>query len=371
MTTTRDAQPDRGNNIAKHWLDELMGDYDITIPSDAYDELIEALSAPTRSGEAAGEPVAWRIKIGGSDIWGYADNEWQADFYGKQSGLKYEKQPVYTHPAAATTPAAAVGVPDGWEDFIRDCAANRDDVHIASVRSERAIALLAASPAPPAATPNAHVSICAQPPAGWYCTRPNGHSGPCAARLSSQQDLLDRVQRIKRLSLDCKPIEVVDALHSITRECIDLQRALAAATAPQGGAAPTIAYGCWDGNVVHFVDLDRTECVEESRRDGSLVIELIRRPQCLSASARSQVANPEKSSDMPLANPRTFWVVEKITNGLGGNYWDGGSSRSFTTDIEAAIQFCRKQDGLWVARNWHWSDIKLTEHMMIGRVQQP
>lgn len=46
--------------------------------------------------------------------------------------------------------AARVAVPDGWREFIADCAANRNDVHVTHARCERAIALLAASPTPAA-----------------------------------------------------------------------------------------------------------------------------------------------------------------------------------------------------------------------------
>jgi hypothetical protein len=47
------------------------------------------------------EPVAWMIRIGDSNVWSYTQLESDADFYGKQSGLKYEKRPLYTAPAAA------------------------------------------------------------------------------------------------------------------------------------------------------------------------------------------------------------------------------------------------------------------------------
>jgi hypothetical protein len=45
--------------------------------------------------------VAWMVRIGDSDVWSYTQLESDADFYGKQSGLKYEKRPLYTAPAAA------------------------------------------------------------------------------------------------------------------------------------------------------------------------------------------------------------------------------------------------------------------------------
>jgi hypothetical protein len=45
---------------------------------------------------AAARPNGWLIRIGDSDMWPYCDNEEDADFYGKQSGLKYEKLALYT-----------------------------------------------------------------------------------------------------------------------------------------------------------------------------------------------------------------------------------------------------------------------------------
>ena len=48
------------------------------------------------------EAVAWRIRIGSSDTWGYCGSETDADFYGKASGLTYIKEPLYAHaPAVA------------------------------------------------------------------------------------------------------------------------------------------------------------------------------------------------------------------------------------------------------------------------------
>jgi hypothetical protein len=44
------------------------------------------------------EPVAWQIRIGDSDDWSWSGSEVAADFYGKQSGLRYEKRPLYTAP---------------------------------------------------------------------------------------------------------------------------------------------------------------------------------------------------------------------------------------------------------------------------------
>jgi hypothetical protein len=45
--------------------------------------------------------------------------------------------------------------------------------------------------------------------------------------------------------------------------------------------APAVAYGCRGSLGIHFVSDDRDDCVAESQRDGSLVVELIERPRAL------------------------------------------------------------------------------------------
>lgn len=67
---------------------------------------------------AEAQPVAWRVRIGASDMWGYCDTESDADFIGRQSGLKYEKQPIY---------AAARQAPDGERDAALEEAAAHCD----------------------------------------------------------------------------------------------------------------------------------------------------------------------------------------------------------------------------------------------------
>jgi hypothetical protein len=57
-------------------------------------------TAPVQPAPAQ-EPVAWQIRIGDSPDWAWADTEADADFYGKQSGLRYEKRPLNTTPPAA------------------------------------------------------------------------------------------------------------------------------------------------------------------------------------------------------------------------------------------------------------------------------
>lgn len=70
----------------------------------------------------------------------------------------------------------------------------------------------------------------------------------------------------------------------------------------------------------------------------------------------------------------SFWVVEQFTDGKSNGYWDGGHSGSFTTDINKAVQFRRKDDAFWATRGRHWNDVRLTEHIMIsatGHLRQP
>jgi hypothetical protein len=45
---------------------------------------------------ALGEPVAWRIRRGDSDMWGYGESESEADFHGNSGSMRYVKQPLYT-----------------------------------------------------------------------------------------------------------------------------------------------------------------------------------------------------------------------------------------------------------------------------------
>lgn len=83
----------------------------------------------------------------------------------------------------------------------------------------------------------------------------------------------------------------IDALADLTRvidgaDCdqdVILMRVRAAlAELIEQSQAPAVAFGCLSSTGVHFVSDDRDECVEESRRDGSLVVELIVRPFALS-----------------------------------------------------------------------------------------
>ena len=55
----------------------------------------------------------------------------------------------------------------------------------------------------------------------------------------------------------------------------------------QQARAPAAAYGCLGSTGVHFVSDDRDECVQESRRDGSLVVDLIVRPFALAKLSRT------------------------------------------------------------------------------------
>ena len=71
--------------------------YDSPVTAAAWD----AWQAARRAPELAATPIAWRLRIGSSDQWSYTQDEADADFWGRQSGLNYEKQPLY---AAAPAP---------------------------------------------------------------------------------------------------------------------------------------------------------------------------------------------------------------------------------------------------------------------------
>ena len=72
-----------------------------------------------------------------------------------------------------------------------------------------------------------------------------------------------------------------------------------------------------------------------------------------------------KPSKLGATVTNSFWVVERFEDGRSAGYWDGGSSRSFTADIDRAVQFHRQRDAFWATRSWHWQDTKIIEHMMI------
>lgn len=70
--------------------------------------------------------------------------------------------------------------------------------------------------------------------------------------------------------------ERADVLEAAWRRA-DQARA-AVAELVEAAKAPAVAFGCEGHTGVHFVSGERDECVEESRRDGSRVVELIVRP---------------------------------------------------------------------------------------------
>jgi len=79
------------------WYESRLGDYktpDFRAMADAIDF---HLSQPQPV--AQGEAVAWRVRIGDSDMWGYADSKSDAEFIGKQSGLPHVVQELTTIPA--------------------------------------------------------------------------------------------------------------------------------------------------------------------------------------------------------------------------------------------------------------------------------
>ena len=80
---------------------------ELAIQDNVRNLLIDCRTALTaHGGEQTAEPVAWRVRIGDSPTWGYCDAEWQADFYGRQSGLKYIKEKLYAAPVAETEQTA-------------------------------------------------------------------------------------------------------------------------------------------------------------------------------------------------------------------------------------------------------------------------
>ena len=84
---------------------------------------------------------------------------------------------------------------------------------------------------------------------------------------------------------------------------------------------------------------------------------------------RAQWLGPQAVPPVPVPETpdrRSFHVVERFEDGRSVGYWDGGNSRSFVSDINKAVQFCRKEDAFWVTRGWHWSGTKITEHVMLG-----
>jgi uncharacterized protein (DUF885 family) len=78
----------------------------------------------TQSGAA--RPFGWLIRKGDSDVWAYCDNEEDADFYGKQSGLKYEKLALYTaadYDALRDELARMTALRDGWGEKAKEALA--------------------------------------------------------------------------------------------------------------------------------------------------------------------------------------------------------------------------------------------------------
>jgi hypothetical protein len=91
----------------------------------------------------AARPYGWLIRKGASDMWAYCDTEEDADFYGKQSGLKYEKLALYT----AADYDALLADRDCWEqqagERLKDWAELRAEVGSWRARAEAAEAKVA------------------------------------------------------------------------------------------------------------------------------------------------------------------------------------------------------------------------------------
>ena len=68
------------------------------------------------------EAVAWRLRIGASDTWGYGETEQEIDFYGNQSGPPFVKEALYSAATVAALQGEVSrlrGRTDELEAFIR------------------------------------------------------------------------------------------------------------------------------------------------------------------------------------------------------------------------------------------------------------
>jgi hypothetical protein len=82
---------------ALYSLENHSGNYKMTNAEGAlWQKATSALRAALAEPEQ--EPVAWLIRIGAAPHWSYCEAEADADFYGKQSGMRYEKKPLYAAP---------------------------------------------------------------------------------------------------------------------------------------------------------------------------------------------------------------------------------------------------------------------------------
>jgi len=70
-----------------------------------------AYSRTSSSQRVALSEEVWGVRIGDSDRWAYTNSESDADFWGKQSGLKYEKRRY----VRASSSRAEVEIPEGWK----------------------------------------------------------------------------------------------------------------------------------------------------------------------------------------------------------------------------------------------------------------
>lgn len=109
MTTIPEDIAERADAVVK--AIHTMSDFSF-VSDVGRDCIARALLAERTRAQVEAVPVAWRLRIGDSDLWSYTETEQDADFYIKASGLrKSEKQPLYL---AAPIPSP-VAVPDGAE----------------------------------------------------------------------------------------------------------------------------------------------------------------------------------------------------------------------------------------------------------------
>jgi hypothetical protein len=60
------------------------------------------------------------LRIGESDVFGYCDKESDADFFGKQSGRPYVKEPLYASPPEPENPAARRLTDEEFDELVID-----------------------------------------------------------------------------------------------------------------------------------------------------------------------------------------------------------------------------------------------------------
>lgn len=133
-----------------------------------------------------------------------------------------------------------------------------------------------------------------------------------------------------------------DGMVAPCEDCGDAAYSLIAApAAPQEDAQPTKEDIREAASLIRIWmyrnDFDADKCARE-------VFDLFQRQQC---------------------SGEFFWVLERVENDQSAGYWNGLNSRSFVSDIDAAVQFRRREDALPIKSSWHWQDVEITEHAYV------